>query len=162
MVVVPSSYNTITEDELESSKNILLTALNIGISSSRIYELFGLTYEKMQDLQNAKLYYQKSLEIDHKNECRQNLISILINEGLLEEAIENLEIYAEQMPGRQQTFFDLACIHANYNNLELFEKNMIKVMSISEVKKQQVDECKFFDSIRKKEVFIQLYEQLPD
>ena len=157
------SWILVERGDLDFAEEILNRAIRNEVLTANILGNLGRVNELRGQNDLAIDFYQRAIENDSTVNVWEELVLLQLKSGRLTEAREKLIQYISNIgPEKKFGYFNLACLNAIERDLEAFENNLLKATELEVINKKELDDCKYFDGIRKEEAFIRLYEQLPD
>jgi tetratricopeptide (TPR) repeat protein len=99
--------------------------------SAKLYSVLGYTYEQQKEYKKAINAYQKATDLDHDNlDAIRGLAQNLLNDGQLDQALEQYKIVADANPEDAQSYLRMADIYRRQGKFDNALENLKKAQSM--------------------------------
>jgi Tfp pilus assembly protein PilF len=118
--------------EYDKAIQIYQQALEINPKSSLAHYEIALTYQTLEDYQNALKHSKHSLELDGNNRAAYVIMGSALDDlGRPGEAVEAFEKCLKKFGGHYLVHYNLALTHFRLKQYEAAEKNLLKGISLN-------------------------------
>ena len=113
-------------DEGDSSQALkVLSSIPDSARSAKLYSALGAAYEQRKDYKKAIDAYQHAIVLDRDNlDAIRGLAENYLNDGQLEEALEQYKVIADSNPEDAQTYVRMAEIYRRQGKYDLALENL--------------------------------------